>query len=317
MPLKNDVKSRAQEIGFHAVGITGAEPFLDANPALRQTLPTAKTVISVALSYLTDPSDQADPSDTPRGQVARFSQGLDYHSVMHARLARLACMIPGETRAFCDTGPISDRDVAVRAGIGSRGKNTCVYVREYGSWVVLGELLTDLALEPDEPSDRDVCGECEICMKACPTGAICAPYTVDASRCLSQVTQMKAGIPIPLRARLGARIYGCDTCQSVCPLNKDAKSGNLEEFRPAPGLGESPELLPLLNITSREFEAKIAPTTAGWIRRTRFRRNVAVALGNLRDPAAIPELEKTLSDPDDVIREHAAWALAEIRRVTD
>jgi len=320
MSLSEDIKSLAREAGFHAVGITSAAPFLEAERALRDSLPTAKSVIAVALSYVSDQSDKSDTSDmsgVPRGWVAAFARGLDYHGVVQERLRHMAERIRAEVgevevRALCDTGPISDRSAAISAGIGSRGKNTCVYVGEYGSWVVLGELLTDIEMEPDEPSALDICGECDECMRACPTGAIVAPYKLDARICLSRVTQAKGVIPIPLREKLGTRIYGCDTCQSACPLNRCAKPGNVEAFRPPAGLGGAPELLPLLNLSPRDFEEHVAPTTAGWIRRTRFRRNVAVALGNMRDPAAVPELVKALSDPDLIIRAHAAWSLGRI-----
>ena len=321
MSLSEDIKSFAIEAGFHAVGITSAAPFLEAERALRDSLPTAKSVVSVALSYLTHKSYMThEPYRThgsPHGMVAAFAQGLDYHGVVQERLSALAERIRaqvgrGEFRSFCDTGPISDRSAAISAGIGSRGKNTCVYIGEYGSWVVLGELLTDLELQPDEASALDICGECDECMRACPTGAIVAPYKLDARICLSRITQSKGVIPIPLREKLGTRIYGCDTCQSACPLNRNAKPGNVEALRPSAGLGEAPELLPLLNISPSEFQERIAPTTAGWIRRTRFRRNVAVALGNVRDPAAVPELTKALSDPEPIIRAHAAWSLGRI-----
>jgi epoxyqueuosine reductase len=187
-----------------------------------------------------------------------------------------------------------------------------VYVGEYKSWVVLGELLTDLELDPDPPAPLDICGECDECMNACPTGATCEPYVVDVKICLSHITQSKGFIPHRLREKLGARIYGCDACQSACPLNKDARPGNIDDFRPYKGLGANPELLPLINISPEEFEARARPTTAGWIRRTRFRRNVAVALGNCGDPAAVPHLVEALSDPKPVIRGHAAWALGRI-----
>ncbi|MCX6374763.1 MAG: tRNA epoxyqueuosine(34) reductase QueG, partial [Armatimonadetes bacterium] len=323
MTLSEDVKSLARKAGFHAVGITRAVPFLEAERALRDSLPTAKSVVSVALSYLTNKSHTTYETygayGSPHGMVAAFAQGLDYHGVVQERLSALAERIqakvgPAEIRSFADTGPISDRSAAISAGIGSRGKNTCVYVGEYGSWVVLGELLTDIELEPDEPSALDICGECDECMRACPTGAIVAPYTLDARICLSRVTQSKGIIPIPLREKLGTRIYGCDTCQSACPLNRCAKPGNLDEFRPSAGLGEAPELLPLLNLSPKDFEERVAPTTAGWIGRARFRRNVAIALGNIRDPAAVPELTKALSDPEPIIRAHAAWSLGRIRR---
>lgn len=360
MSLTEDIKSLALELGFHAVGITSAEPFVEAERVLterlergllegsgydqetirlythpRESLLTARSIISVALSYLSDGSDgsdksdlsdQSDGSEMPRGRMARFSRGLDYHGVLQERLLVLAGDIQAklgrhaEIRSFADTGPLVDRSVAIRAGLGSHGKNTCVYASDYGSWVVLGELLTDLELEPDAPFDQaqdrpsplDICGECDECMRACPTGAICAPYVVDVRICLSHVTQSKGFVPHWLREKLGTRIYGCDTCQSACPLNKGAKPGNVDDFRPHRGLGEAPELLPLLNITPKEFEARVAPTTAGWIRRTRFRRNVAVALGNIGDPSAVPGLADALSDPEPIIRGHAAWALGKI-----
>jgi epoxyqueuosine reductase len=370
MRISSEVKSAALEAGFHAVGITSAEPFVEAERALRErferglltgssygpetirlhthpreSLRSARSIISVALSYLSDESDtsdlsdRSDQSDVPSGWMARFFRGLDYHKVLQERLLTLAGAIEtklgrhAEVRSFADTGPLVDRSAAIRAGIGSRGKNTCVYVapslgREfnslpnergnegrvggYSSWVVLGELLTDIELDPDEPAPLDVCGECNECVEACPTRAICEPYVVDVRICLSQVTQSKGFIPYWLREKLGTRVYGCDTCQSACPLNKDAKPGNVDELRPSAGLGESPELLPLLNIGPEEFKARVVPTTAGWIRRTRFRRNVAVALGNVGHPIAVPELSKAIEDPEPMVRGHAAWSLGKI-----
>lgn len=346
MSLTEDIKSLAFEAGFHTVGITTAEPFVGAERVLRErlergllegsgfdldvihlythprkSLAAAKSIVSVALSYFTDDmeSGAAGRGGTGlRGWMARFARGKDYHQVLHERLFLLAGDIQTklgrrvETRSFADTGPLVDRAAAIRAGLGSRCKNTCVHVGEYGSWVVLGELLADVELEPDEPAPLDICGECDECVKACPTGSICAPYVVDVHICLSQVTQSKGCIPRWLREKMGTRVYGCDTCQSACPLNKGAKPGNVEDFRPSEGLGKDPELLPLLTIGPAEFKELIGPTTAGWIRRTRFRRNVAVALGNLGDPAAVCGLVEALSDPESVIRGHAAWALGRI-----
>lgn len=275
--------------------------------------------------------------------MARFSRGLDYHQVLQERMLVLAGDIRAklggqvEIRSFADTGPIADRSAAIRSGLGSHGKNTCVYItspfgrelnplpknvpgrgfnslpnKSWSSWVVLGELLTDIELELDDPAPLDICGECDECMKACPTGAICEPYVVDVKICLSQVTQSKGFIPHGLREKMGTRIYGCDTCQDACPLNRDATPGNIEDFRPYKGLGANAELLPLINITPQEFEARVKPTTAGWIRRTRFRRNAVIAVGNIRDPIAVPALIEALSDPEPVIRGHAAWALGKI-----
>lgn len=343
MSLGNDIKSLAFEAGFHAVGITSAEPFVEAqrtlraryesgllegsgyNPARihlythpRESLPSARSIISVALSYLTDEPESSNGLGSPRGWVARFARGLDYHKALEKRLSILTKNIRsklGQTiqiMAFGDTGPMVDRSAAIRAGVGFRGKNTCVYVREYSSWVVLAELLTDLELEPDSEAELERCTQCNECIRACPTGALCAPYVLNVRLCLSHVTQTGGFIPRWLREKMGTRIYGCDTCQSACPLNREAKPGNVEEFLWKEGLEGSPELIPLLNISSQEFRERIAQTTAGWIRRTRFRRNVAIALGNAGHPAAIPALTEALQDPEPVIRGHAAWALGRL-----
>jgi epoxyqueuosine reductase len=341
MSLADDIKSIALECGFNAVGITGAEPFVEAEQALyrrlpdghlsmteydsssirlftdpSQTLPTAKSIISLAISYLTDDSESSDGGLS--GRMSRFSRGLDYHLALNERLIALSealrATVDGkvEIRSFADTGPLADRAAAIRAGIGAPGKNTCVYVKGYGSWVVLGELLTDLPLPVDRPSPPDICGDCDRCIRACPTGALCAPHTVDVKRCLSYITQSKGFIPHEFRARMGTRIYGCDTCQSACPLNGEATPANLSHFRSSGGLGAHPSLLPLLNVTGAEFRSRIAPTTAGWIRRTRFRRNIAVALGNIGDPSAAGPLATAIEDPQEIIRGHAAWALGRI-----
>lgn len=341
--LTERVKSLAREIGFHAVGVTSAEPFVESERTLRDryergllegsgydpetihlythardSFPAARSIISVALSYLSGETCGTHGTDVPRGWVARFARGIDYHTALQERLGVLAERIGAEIgghveiRSYADTGPIADRSAAIRAGLGSRGKNTCVYIGEYSSWVVLGELLTDTELEPDPPAPLDVCGECDECMKACPTGAICAPYTVDVRICLSYITQSKGFIPHWLREKMGTRIYGCDTCQSACPLNRDARPGDIEAFGPSAGPSAHPELLPLLNISPSEFRERLASTTMGWIRRTRFRRNAAIALGNIGDPMAIPGLIEALSDEEPLVRSHAAWALGKI-----
>jgi epoxyqueuosine reductase len=202
-----------------------------------------------------------------------------------------------------------DRPAAIRSGIGWQGRNGSVIVRDLGSWVVLGELILDLELEPDSPAEGNRCGGCNRCQAACPTGALRAPYSLDISRCLSHLTQMPGSIPESLRPLLGTRIYGCDRCQEVCPHNRRARPGNHPEFHPSQGLGASPDLISLLNLSTEEFKQRVAPTTIGWIRRSRFRRNVAVALGNLGDPAAIPALEVAAQDQDLIVKEHATWAL--------
>lgn len=338
MSLVDIIKTLAMECGFHAVGVTGIQPFPDTHQALTDRLnsgflqgssydaarielfsdptrsfPNAKSIISVALSYATN--DRIPCDGLLRGTLSRFAQGLDYHQAMRSRLSSLSDAIrvlvgsSVEITPVADTGPMVDRAVASRAGSGTVGKNSSIITEDYGSWVVLGELITSLELPPDTSARPDVCGDCDRCIKACPTGALCAPFTIDVKRCVSYLTQSKGLIPAEYRKAMGTNIYGCDACQNACPHNFRAKLGDIDHFRESSGLGSSPELLPLLNLTSSDFRTRVMPTTAGWIRRTRFRRNVAVALGNIGDPQAITPLAQVLSDPQEIMRAHAAWAL--------
>jgi epoxyqueuosine reductase len=335
MSISHDIKSLALEVGFHAVGITTAELFDESEMILsqhlkdgfldgirfdqekierlcrpRDAMPTARSIIAVALSYLTD--DMAED-----GRMARFVRCADYHEVMRARLAVLADLIT-ETlgagvsfKGMCDTRWFSDRSAAIRSGIGVQGKNGCVFVGKYGSWVVLGALLTDLELEVDSLPQTNICGDCDLCTRACPTGALRASRAVDTRICLSLLTQKRGSIPENLREKMGDRLFGCDLCQSVCPLNSRAVPGNIQEFH-GRGIGANPDPCLLVNMSQDDFDATVVPTGAGWIGRASFRRNAAVALGNLGDPSAIPALTEALSDPDPIIQEHASWALGRI-----
>lgn len=341
--VSDDIKSIALECGFHRVGITTTEPFIESAEILAsrlesgmlkglgfgverirrvttpgESMPGARSIISVALSYLT--IDDLKPVVQPglRGRMACFARGADYHDEMKARLANLCNTLQhrfgagADFRAFCDTGPLSDRSAAIRAGVGSQGRNGCVYIADYGSWVVLGAIITSIELQPDMPSTEEICGNCRKCIDACPTGAISESGAIDARICLSQVTQSKGRIPREIRSKLKTRIYGCDTCQEVCPLNRQAECGDITAFRWESGLGGNAHLLPLININAKDFKTVIAPSTAGWIGRTRFRRNAIIAAGNAGDSEAVPELIAALTDSEPVIRGHAAWALGEI-----
>lgn len=341
MNLEQKIKLYARQTGFDAVGITSAEPFIKETEILTQRIqsglltgygftldsiprwttpdhavPGAQSIISVALSY-----DYRNPENSSRrlsGRIARFAHGLDYHEILHEKLLRLQEFIAQETNGeghfkICvDTGPLLDRPAAVRSGIGWRGHNGCIYIPKYGSWVVLGELVTDLKLEPDLPRQSDPCAGCDRCLRACPTGALIAPYTINITRCISHLTQMKGSIPEDLRSLMGIQVYGCDVCQRVCPQNQNALPGNHTDFDPTLGLGPNPDLEMLLNLSAEEFRTKVGPTAIGWIRRSRFRRNAAVALGNSKDLSAIPILEKHREDSDLLVREHVLWALRQL-----
>lgn len=333
--LSNTLKARAFEIGFHAVGICPATPVERAKNALverigagllkgygfspetaaryanpQEALPGAKSVVVVALSYLT----RGDSGFAP---IARFARGEDYHKVVSDKLRELADWlverVPEARTLLCvDTGPVLDRPLAHKAGVGSYGKNTLIQVPGRGSWVVLGEILTDVDLAPDKPADFDNCKNCDLCLKSCPTGAIIAPYIIDANRCISHLTQMKGYIPRELRPFVVHTIYGCDICQEVCPQNRDVEETDAPEFLSLCGLRELPDLVELLKISAREFNRTIKPTAIGWIGRTRLRRNVALVLGNLQNPEVVTVLTKTVADPNAMLRAHAAWALGRI-----
>ena len=336
------IKALALELGFDLVGITTAEPFPSLHELLldrirrglmggltwftadraavstdvKQLVPTARSIISLAMSYLGEEAYIPSSPGTPRGRVARYAWGRDYHPLLLEQTARFIeqlCSRYGHTDArkgMVDTARIVDRAVAQRAGVGWYGKNTCILTHSLGSWVLLAEVVTDLDLVPDRPL-RTTCGACSLCMPACPTGALIRPGVMDVGKCISYLTIEERGSVSPdLRVAMGDWIFGCDVCQEVCPVNTKAAAQALPEFRSAQGIGPSPELLPLLSLTQPEFSARFAGTPIKRAKRSGLLRNVCVALGNSGDPVAIPALGAALSgDPAPLVRSHAAWAL--------
>jgi len=217
-----------------------------------------------------------------------------------------------DARALVDTARIVDRAVAQRAGLGWYGKNTNILNRERGSWLLLGELLLDVELPPDEPV-RTHCGACTRCMPACPTGALVAPGVLDNNRCISFLTiELKGPIPREMRPLIGDWVFGCDICQEVCPVNRKAEPGNHVEFAAASGIGPSPSLVELLEITEEEFREKFRHSPVKRTKWAGIRRNAAVALGNIADPASVPALIRALNSEPALVRGHTAWALGRI-----
>ena len=335
--LAQRIRSEALRLGFDAVGFARAEEHPDRerlqawiakgrhgtmgwmarDPARRADpraiLPEVRTVISVALGYYQGgwPADQEVPA--PRGRIARYAWGRDYHKRVRKRLLALARAIralepSSRFVAYVDTGPCLDRAWAARAGVGWIGKNTNVILKGAGSWYFLGELLTDI----DLPA-ANYCGACTRCIQACPTGAIVGPYELDARRCISYLTiEHRGGIPIDLRPAIGTRIFGCDDCQEVCPWNRFATPTAHPDFAARPDQ-QVPELMPLLQLDETGFAARYAGSALRRAGRDRFVRNVAVALGNLGDARAVAALGRALrNDPDPHVRGHAAWALGRI-----
>ena len=365
------IKEYAYELGFDTARISSAEAFPEAERVIKERiaqglmdglpwftaeradvschpdalLPDARSIISLAMFYLTEQPDDENagtdnaPTQGPRGQISRYAWGDDYHEVIKPKLQQFALWLRQyargeinselETRLFVDTGRMVDRAVAQRAGLGWYGKNTNILTKGWGSWVFLAEIVTNLPLATDTPT-RANCGSCEICLHACPTQAFPAPYVLDNTRCISYLTiELRGSIPIELRPLMGNLIFGCDICQQVCPVNKvvekrlgfrkeAGEAGQLlqvrrrEEFRPRAGIGSNPELIPLLSLTEEQFRERFRSSP---IRRTKRRgllRNVCVALGNSGDPLAVPALVNALSDYEPLVRGHAAWALGRI-----
>jgi len=217
----------------------------------------------------------------------------------------------GRSLWYVDTGPILERDLAQRAGVGFIGKHTNLVSRRLGNWIFLAEILTTLELTPDPP-ETNRCGSCRRCLAACPTGAILAPFQLDARLCISYLTiELKGSIPVPLRPAIGNRIFGCDDCLAACPWNRFGREGRIMKAAARADLA-TPGLLALLALSEAEFKARFAGTPLARAKRRGLLRNVCVALGNTADATALPALEKAAADPEPLIAEHAQWAIHQL-----
>jgi epoxyqueuosine reductase len=345
--VKETIRQRAKQLGFDICRFTdakapdharefeqwltegrhGAMGYLARNAQKRVdpqlVLERAKTIVVVAASYFPEQTSNIElrPSNAEpaRGQVARYAQYADYHDVLAEKLKVLTEFLNevGGTEAkslwYVDTGPLLERDLAQRAGVGFVGKHTNVISRELGNWFFLAEIITTVELEPDEP-ERNRCGTCERCLHACPTNAITAPFQLDARLCISYLTiELKDAIPLELRPLIGDRIYGCDDCLAVCPWNRFAKSGALMSAHRREDLHQ-PDLIELLSLDDGGFKKRFAGTPILRTKRRGLLRNVCVALGNVGDESALPALEKAAVDVEPLIAEHARWAIDQIQK---
>ena len=301
-------------------GLAGNLDYMQRTESLRrdprELVPWAVSIISVGMNYYTGYSRPVDSSE-PRGWISRYAWGDDYHNVMKGKLEALLESI-GQFRdgniqgkVFVDSGPVLERDFAGIAGLGWIGKNTHLISPKKGSWFFLGELFVDLPLAYDRPI-RDRCGRCDLCLKACPTGAFVGPYVLDARRCISYLTiELKDWMPRSLRPLVGNHIFGCDICQEVCPYNVKALPTAEIAFQPRSGL-HAPELIAFLSLSEAEFRQRFRASPILRAKRRGFLRNVAVALGNLKALDAVPALIRSLDDEESVVRGHVAWALGQI-----
>ncbi len=342
--LKADLVAEARRLGFDLVRVTTAAPFPDTQRILEERIqaglmdglpwfnlerarvagdpkhlmPAAQSIVSVAIDYLCDGEADTSAPRAPAGRIARYAWGLDYHAVFRRRLRALHAWVetrlgrPVDMRALADTARITDRAVAQRAGLGWYGKNTNLLTHEHGSWALLGELLLDVALPPDPPL-KTHCGACELCLPACPTGALVAPGILDNARCISYLTiEHKGPIRRELRPLMGNWIFGCDVCQDVCPVNRRRPPSNHAEFMPRPAVGSSPALIPLLALSEDDFRARFQGSPIRRATWAGLRRNVCIALGNSGDVAAVPALIDALNSEPPLVRGHAAWALGRL-----
>ncbi len=347
--MKAQIQERARALGFDACRFTTARPpetavqfkrwlssgqhgemaYLARNGHKRidpqLVLQHARTVIALAASYENNgnnennvPGSHSVRLGASVGVIARYARFTDYHKVIGERLKSLAEYVnligPPETRSlwYVDTGPILERDLAQRAGLGFIGKHTNLISRTLGNWIFLAEILTTLELAPDA-SERNRCGSCTRCLAACPTQAFTAPFQLDARRCISYLTiELKGSIPVELRPAIGNRIFGCDDCLAVCPWNRFAQEGRLMKEHARPDLAQ-PDLLELLSLDEAGFKRRFAGTPLLRAKRKGFIRNVCVALGNIGDERALPALTRASADPEPLIAEHAAWAVAQIK----
>ena len=339
------VKGCARDLGFDLVRITSAEDFAtDREETLKRIqdgmmdglpwfsegrvergaspsklMQGARSVICLALNYYCEETEDPairEANAGAAGKIARYARGRDYHRVMKRKMRDLVSQLSARlelnvaARWYVDDGPMLDRAAAARTGIGWFGKNTNILTSELGSWVFLGQVITDLELEPD-PSLSKTCGSCVRCIEACPTGAIVSPYVIDNARCISYLTIENRGpIPPELRPQMLDWVFGCDICQEVCPVNRKAKPAGEASFGKK-GLA-AVDLVEILELTDEQFHHMFAGTPVMRAKRIGLQRNACVALGNLGDKSAIPSLGRALVSGDPLVRCHAAWALGEI-----
>ena len=337
--LRQLVDETATAVGFDLVAVTTADEFAhDRDIAVRriddglmdglpwfngervrrgsspdELLPGARSIISLGWNYR--PAEETDAAPG-HGLIARYARGRDYHRVMKRRMRRMVLDLQDRlgsqfaARWYVDDGPMLDRAAAARAGLGWFGKNGNILNPTYGSWILLGQLITDLPLVADAPLSK-TCGQCARCIPACPTDAIVAPYVVDNRRCISYLTiEHKGDIPRELRPAMGNWVFGCDICQEVCPVNRKAKATNDPNF----GRRDlsAVDLVELLEMTEEEFRQRFAGTPIMRAKREGMQRNAGVALGNLGDSDAVPPLSRALQTAAPMVRSHAAWALGRI-----
>lgn len=338
--FKQEVVQYAKTIGIDAIGFTHAEPFSDFKLKLmdhykasrqsgfetgtieertepKRSLPSAKSIISIAVGYPNKlPNAPKSKPGERRGMFARASWGMDYHKLLQSRLSKLEGFIQShfpdvEMKSMVDTGVMSDREVARRSGLGYMGKNCFVINPDLGTFHYLGEMLTSFPFPPDEEL-IDSCGDCNICVDRCPTSALLGDGNIDATRCLSFVSQTKGFLSAEFKKKLGNRLYGCDTCQQVCPRNKGINITHHDDIKLEPEILK-PELTSLLEISNRDFKETYGHLSGVWRGKKPIQRNAIVALAHFKERSAVDVLKRVAeNDPRPVIKGTAYYAIGQI-----
>jgi len=336
MNIKQYIIDKSKELNIDIIGFTNCEPFehlreylvernslnlntefeeydIDKRLDPRLTFPQCKSIITIGISYNNDYDKKVDYRF--KGIISKSSWGIDYHIVLRNRIENLIDEIKKvknfNYQYYVDTGPLIDREIARKSGIGYYGKNCSIINEEYGSFIFLGYILTDLEIEELSTPVESKCGDCDLCIKACPTGALESPYRVNPKKCISYLTQTKDNIPYDLREKMGNKIYGCDTCQKVCPKNNNILKPNHEEFIPYETEGYI-NIEKILYMSNKEFKEKYGKMAGSWRGKNILRRNAIITLANNKDKNNIKLLLPLLEDSSPMIREYALWAIEKL-----
>lgn len=334
--IKESILKKAKDLNIDIIGFTDGQPLLNIKDYLnsrvetnmitefeetdiekridpRLTFPDCKSIIVIGISYNVD--YEMETTNIIKGNLSKSSWGLDYHKVLKEKISDLINEMKEDLdfdyKYFVDTGPLVDRELAKKAGLGYYGKNCSIINREYGSFIFLGYILTDLDIDIDDKQIEDECGECDLCIRACPTGALDQAYRLNPKKCISYLTQTKEDIVDELTSKMSTKIYGCDTCQSVCPKNKGVRKSIHKEFIPelTNGLIDIEELL---NMSNRQFKEKYGSMAGSWRGKNILKRNAIIALGNMKNKKNIDLLQKEKDKNNPKLNQYIDWAINRI-----
>ncbi|WIV13864.1 tRNA epoxyqueuosine(34) reductase QueG [Proteiniborus sp. MB09-C3] len=337
MNLKQYIIDQSKKAGIDIIGFTKAERLEDMVSVLKERrekgydtefeekdiiaridpsllLPESRTIIAIGISYNIEYKISSPKGIKWYGLLSKSSWGEDYHRVLRTKMEilvkKIRNVIDFKYTICVDTSPLIDRNIAKKAGIGWYGKNCSIINDDFGSFIFLGYILTDLELEEDEKTEEK-CGNCRLCIKSCPAGAIQEGYVINTKRCISYLTQTKDRIPYDLRKKMETKLYGCDTCQQVCPKNKEIRKGNTEEFIPIITNGII-DIEEIMTISNKKFKENYGVMSGAWRGKNILKRNAIIALANTGDKSCVGLLREALNDESPMIREYAAWALIRI-----